>query len=758
MKKTFLVACLASAVSGLVVDHALAQKRGLVPLPTQPGDDGLVIAAEKFEVDRKTGWTIATGNVRVKTGEHEMSADRVRLHQERGDVQASGHVILQQRGFGAWSGDYIEYNFKTGKGLTGAGELQAGIFRISAKEMTRREDGRYDALHAEITSCTNAPTGFRHWRMTGHVRYKDNDYVEVFDAVPWLFGVPFAWLPYWFRDIDTHYGFRLVPGYTSRWGAYMLGGYVYSIYESPHETGPRLDAATHLDYRTRRGTAVGQDLVWNLKEWGRGKFESYYAWDKDPMNDKGGQRLMSNVPDERYRFRLFHEADLTPRDQFILRGTVNSDSEMYRDFFNRENRGESIPMNLASLEHREHTWAAGVTASGPLNDFYAGAARLPEGWLNVMPQPLFGSGLNYESQTRAGHLNRDAARYERARALSESAFMYYPGDWANYHLTRADTAHRVTAPMKLGDVLSVVPRAGYHGTWYSDSETAGAVNRQSADLGIEASARATADFANGYRHVVEPYIDYSYQPTHCDLGNGRIYGFDRFDRSIGWFDQFGMDGVWLPYDWHGIRPGIRNLLQKRDEQGLMRTVLDWDFYAAIQFDSGGDLNEKGLRMAGSKLIVTPSDALDIKVHGEWDTEENTIAYADFSAFYKLNEKIRMGGGYLVRDHPVYDYGISRVTQWNRVDENLIYGGLTHDVNDTWSWSTYTRYDLRNNDLDEIGGHIQYRWDCLVFQVRFAYIGDYNRIDHSERKDDFRIAVMMWFRAENRTPEDEWLTW
>lgn len=754
MKSFIFVVCLAGVTACGLTECAFAQSGGMVPLPRQPADAGLEITADKFEVDQKSGWTTATGNVRIKTGEHEMSADRVRLHQGQGDVQARGNVILRQRGFGAWTGDYIEYNYKTGKGLTGLGELQAGVFHIGAKEVTRREDGRFDARYAEITTCTNGP-GHRHWRMTGHARYKDNDYVEVFDAVPWLFGVPFAYLPYWFRDLDTHYGFRLVPGYTSRWGAYLLGGYVYNIYESPHEAGPKLDGTTHLDYRTLRGVAVGQNLRWDLKERGRGKLETYYAWDQDPPDDRRDMNWMSDMEDERYRFRLFHEADLTPRDQFILRGTVNSDSEMRHDFFENENRGESTPMNFASLAHREHTWAAGAMVSGPLNDFYAGVARLPEGWLTVMPQPLFGSGLNYESQTRAGILNRDAARYERA--LPD--FMYYPGSWADYNLTRADTAHRVTVPMKIGDALSIVPRAGYRATWYSDAEFDSNVSRHSADLGIEASTRATADFANGYRHVVEPYLDYSYQPTHFDLDNGRAYSFDRFDRSIEWFDQFGMDGTWLPYDWHGVRPGIRNLLQARDAKGRMRTVLDWDVYTAFQFEGDGPLDEEGLRMAGSRLLVTPSDALDIKAQGEWDLEEETFAYVDLSAFYKLNEKLRFGGGYLARDHALYDYDVSPVMQWNRIKENLLYGGLTHDVNDTWSWSVYTRYDLRYNELDEVGGYIQYSLDCLVFQVRAAYVNDFERIDQvSEREDDFRIAIMMWLRAQNRTPDDEWLTW
>jgi hypothetical protein len=214
-------------------------------------------------------------------------------------------------------------------------------------------------------------------------------------------------------------------------------------------------------------------------------------------------------------------------------------------------------------------------------------------------------------------------------------------------------------------------------------------------------------------------------------------------------------------DWHGIRPGVRNLLQTRDEKtGVMRNVFEWDTYAAVQLDSNnGPVGQEGVRMAGTKAVYSPTKALDLKAQGEWDTEENTMAYVDLSAFYKVNEKFRLGGGYLARDHALYDYAPSAVADWNRVKENLIYAGFTHDINDTWSWSSYARWDLLNNQLDEVGGYIQYRLDCLVFQLRSAYINNYQRLDQtSESQSDFRVGLLMWLRAENRTQEDDWLTW
>ncbi|MDA3924305.1 MAG: hypothetical protein PF904_06390 [Kiritimatiellae bacterium] len=754
----FVIRCLfVATVAVVAVPHDLFAQEGVEGIIKGAEDiqSNLDITADKFEVDQKTGWTTAKGNVHIKTYGHELKADSVRLHQERGDVEAKGTVVMKRDGMGAWSGDYIEYNYKNGKGMTGKGFMRAGEFFISAEEVTRDSDGTTVAHKALVTTCTNH-VDHLHWCVTGEVIYKENDYIKVKNAIPWLFGIPVGYMPYYYRDLDRHYGFRLVPGYTSKWGAFLLGGYVFNIYSSERESGPVLDGITHLDYRTMRGVGVGQDLSWDLKRWGKGRFDSYYTLDDDPPNGLADHNWVSDVSEERYRFRLRHMADITPRDQFILRGTYSSDSEVAADFFKKDNMAESIPMNFVSWEHRENNWAGGAVVSGPLNDFYSSVSRLPEGWLNITPQPLFNTPFNYESQTRAGVMSRDAAYYENAAP----AYMYYPGDWANYNLTRIDSAHRVTLPFKVKDVLAVVPRAGYHGTYYSDSELSGDLDRHSADLGVEFSLRGTAELDNGYRHIFEPYLDYSYQPVtyEGDDKDGRIYMFDRLDRSNDWMNQFGMDGAWLPYTWHGVRPGIRNIWQKRNDDNVMRNVLSLDTYAAVQFNSEGEQDQKGVSMYGTKIEYKPSEAVDIKFHGEYDPEDDKFAYVNFNTFYQLNKQLRLGGGYLGRDHEIYDYGTMAVNSWNRINENLVYGGFTHDINSTWSYSMYLRHDLRRNEMDEVGGYIQYSLDCLVFQLRTAYISGFDRVDGSERDDDYRVSLTMWFKAENKSSEDEWLAW
>jgi len=758
MKRTvcFVMAALAGAYWGM------AQRSEILDRVPRVNAEWVETTQDKLEADLQSGWVTLTGNVAVRTADHQLTADFARMNRESGDVQAQGNVVITQTGLGTWRGAEIDYNYKTGKGLAKASVFQSGVFTMHAKEMSCAEDGLYSGTGMAFTTCTNAP-GHWHWHLSGDARFKDNESIRFYHAVPYFFGVPIFYLPYWYRSLDGQYGLRTVPGYTSRWGAFLLNSYTLNLYTAERSGGAvKLDSITRADYRTLRGVGVGETLRWDLNQWGRGDLGFYHLWDQSPGKKQKDENWMSTIPYNRYRIRLLHEADLTPRDQFIVRGLYVSDSQIQHDFFERHSREESVPINIVSLEHREHAWAAGVMVSGPLNTFYGGVSRLPEAWLNIVPQSLFGTGFIYEGQTRGGYLERSAAHYDR---VSDPIYGYYPGPWADYETVRINTAHRLTYPFKLFDALSVVPRAGYQGSYYTRSTADNNVFRHTVDLGATASMRAVADWGNGWRHTFEPYLDYSWQPTFWNAGqDGDLYLFDRIERAFEWQDQFGMDGVWLPYNWHGFRPGVRNVIQTRGgASGAPRTLFDWDVYGAVQLPTpNGDvepnLPEEGLRFLGSKVLFNPTEDLSLRAVGEWDVKQDKMAYVDFNVRYRLSEHFNIGGGYLERDHALYDYRPSPVAGWNQVNDQVLYGGFLHTINDNWAWSLFARYDTDGHSFHEVGGFIQRSLDCLVFQLRSSYLPSYTRIDNTERDSDFRVSFMMWFRAEGRKDREDWLGW
>jgi len=759
MRKALLLLCM-GVLSGACLGQVASKVETLLDMKS--GIEKFESTADKFEVNQQTGWVTLTGHVKVMTDKQELTAEEAKIHRESGAVRASGHVVINQPGMGEWRGDVIEYNYKTGKGLALNGYLKAKQFSIYAKEMVRHENGLYEGNDVTVTTCTN-DLNHLHWCVTGDARLQDGEYISLYDGIPYFFGVPFFYVPYLYRSMDVNYGVRVYPGYTSRWGAYVLFAYTMNLYRSEQKGGPVVDATSHLEFRSKRGIGLGETLEWDLKRWGVGELSGFYFNDTDKKDDNGGANWSSDIPTDRYKIDLKHSVDITPRDLLLLRGRYVSDSEVLDDFFDLANSIESIPINFVGYEHREHALAAGATVSGPLNDFYSGVSRLPEAWLSVVPTPVFNTGVNYESQTRLGFLSRQAAHFEN---VADQNYAYYPDIRVDYDTARVNTAHRLTYPMRWWDAVSVVPRVGYQGTYYQDSLSGDSLYRHSGELGVETSMRFVSGWDNGWRHTIEPYLDYSWQPTYwSEQGDPGVFFFDRVDRSFDWFEQFGMDGVWLPYNWHGVRPGLRNLFQTKSEKtGAPRTLLDVDLYAAIQLpppntsDVDPNTDEDGVRLLGMKTLFSPIESFELRTVTEWDAEQDKMAYVDLGAHYKVSETFNVGAGYMVRDHELYDYVQSPIQEWNQAEHSVVYAGFYHEITEAWAWSLSVRYDTDEGDLEEVGGYLQYSLDCLVFQVRSAYRPSYTRIDGSEKDSDFRFSFVMWLRAMDKKKQEKWDRW
>lgn len=674
--------------------------------------------------------------------------------------------------------DYFAGARKTGEMLaTGHVQAVSGKIRVFSDRVSRSADGRYDFGRAELTTCTNAYDDL-HWKIAGRLEYREDRAIILRNAALYADDIPVLYFPYWYYPLNTDYGFRFMPGYSSKWGGYILSGYVYNIIGEKNPNGPSLGGSTYLDYRTKNGVAVGQTVRLNMGDvLGRAKLRIYHAWDRNYDRYRNHyddsryeyQNWGSPVDYRRYRIALDHSADLTERDSLRLHGAYLSDSQFLYDFFDRDNRDETIPMNEAAYEHRENSFAAGAEVSGPLNKFYGGTSRLPEGWLAIEPQPVFDLPVNYESQTRAGWLNRQAAEY--TDAPWDSPFRYTPAKWASYQAARVDTNHRLTIPFKLWDTLAVVPRAGYRGTYYSDSgDTANfdsasgnGLYRSIFEAGFTASARATGWISDNWRHVFEPYVDYSYQTVNIEEQGrgGRLYYFDSLDRSYDWLDQFGFDGRGLPTDWHGIRPGVRNSFQRRDDKGLLHTVLDIDTYAAVPFnttrygadgrptsDEDANYSVRGDRevVPGTMIRFHPDDDTTLGARAEYDCENSKAAYADILWNQRLAKSFSYYASYIGRDHRLWDYSDTPLTEWNREKANMIELGFTHDICDSLGWSPFVRYDLRRNELDEVGSWFEYRLDCLAFRLTTSYISSFTRIDGSKRESDVRVGFFIYLRA------------
>lgn len=670
---------------------------------------------------------------------------------------------------------------------------------LTSEYMTRDENGvmlfQYPTM---ATTCTNG-CGHTHWNVTGEVEYRTSDSVVLRNAWIRLFEVPVIWIPYLWYPLDTDCGFKWMPGYTGRWGGFVLSRYRYHLLGDNDHTPNTfwLKGNTNLDYRYKQGVALGEDLFWNLGDFGKGDFKVYYAWDQNAEkeygeSDNGSGNWGSLVERERYGLVFNHRWQVTERDRIFLRASHLSDSFFQEDFMQYNEGFFSIRQGFwasansgAFFEHLEDRVMTGLEVSGRLNEFYGMTQRLPEFYFDVNPGPLFALPINYESQNRLGVLDRKYAKYANASA---SVFGTNPGLWCDYTTVRFDTYHRLSQSFRsFDDVVAITPRVGFHGTYWNDAgetdvygqsepQTSGHLFRSIAEAGVTFAARANGWVDDSVSHMIEPYADILAQKAwHSGGGDARALVFDNIDASMTWEDQFAGRGRNLPYSYFGVTPGVRNAWSELTESGNLRQFLEVDAYAAMMFGKSsfegvegyGDYESHKLAKFGDpnygKNAMTlvpgvrakwdPDRDISLRTRAEYDSENNNLALGEVSFSQKISKDFDYMGGYNYRNHRYWDYSSipfdalsQRNDELNMVKSHLLFASFTYRPLDWFMMSPIVRWDLRDQELDSAGSWFDVMTDCLGFRFIVEYMNEYTRLDGYHRDSDWSFGFYIYLRA------------
>lgn len=686
------------------------------------GQEKVDLLADRAEYELDGHWATFIGNVVIRSGGQELRADRVRFNTETHDAQAVGRVTLVGPEGSVWSGETLSVNLKERSGTAGNVDVYYEPFRINAAQGEVIDDV-YVAHDVLMTTCTNAP-GRRHYEILARrLRLRPGHSAVSHHAVGYLFGVPFFYWPYYYKDLKRHYGLRFEPGYRGRWGAYLLSAYKALIY---HDEDDRwIDSRTSLDWRYKRGVAYGQRFNWYLQELGDGWLSGYI------LNDKKDPLPYGVEEERRYRIRLNHALSLSERDRILLQGLYVSDTEVMKDFFEKEHREMLQPENYLSYAHIGRDFALGIIARPRLNTFFDQVERLPEAWFNLNQREIGDTGLYYESRNAAAFLRKQFD--ERRDPKRES-----------YDAMRLDTFHQLNYPLKFGGFLNLIPRASYRGTYYSESvatrdetqtviETttnalgravtissihtnsvahdAGSAFRNVLEFGMETSFKAysmwTASGGTPWRHVVEPYANYTYIPEP-DVRPHELYQFDTIDT---------IDFT------HQIRLGLRNFWQYKKGNRILE---------AARIDVFGDVllepedHQKTVERIYLDSEFRPAQWMRWDVEGTYRTTDSELEKASVR-MQLWHERFSTTCEYLYR-----------------VDaSSLATGELTWSMTPEWAINLYGRYEFETAQVEEVGGYLQRKFDCIAFRVYSSVLPGYKRSDGSEERDDFRISFTAW---------------
>ena len=723
MAAALLLSCALGHCAELSADNPLNFSRPVTAnVPIELTADSLSAASN--------GWVVAEGNVLVRYADAQVTADRIMVNKSSGSIVAEGNVILVREGQGATRTERLEFNYKTGEGITPKIDVQSAAFRVMAEKAKRLGDGSYELYDVKVSTCTNDESCLHYYVKAKQAFFMPEQYVILKRATSYFKSLPIGYFPTVKKSLVDHFGWRFVPGYESDWGGYLLTTYKRQLVDFGGPFHDSVDSFTEIDYRTERGFALGEDIGWHFgeNEMGGGHYGRigiYGIFDDNPMDEDYDREPNHDIVEEnRYRATISANSALTEADSLALRASYLSDSYVLHDFYEDEYKHLYQPDSYATYAHIGDGWSGGIGIYHRVNEFYDSINRMPDAWVDVLNTQIGETPFYYESQTQGGFLQHEFADYD------------LPGQKVtnSYDTLRIDTRQAIFLPEKLFGFLSLVPRAVYRGTYYGTKretrqvahfngtntffttqfEDGDSELRNLYELGLETSFKAYGiyeDDAGRLRHIVEPYFNYTFVPEP-NVRPTELYKFDYIDL---------LDKA------NNIRFGLRQYLQRKVEENTVNRIYA-DLYGIYDFEDAQD--ESGLREVGADCEFRPTDSIFIDLDAAYDTRESEVKNVDLWVTLWQGDSWEASGEVYYRPDICAQYA----------------GAIAVNLDEHWGAKIYARYDSELARLEEISGYIQYNLDCLSFRLRGSYEPAFTRDDGTEREAKIRVSFYTWLRA------------
>ena len=224
-------------------------------------NDPVAFTADEVNYDRDHGLVTATGNVEAWQNDHVLRADRITFDRNTNVMAATGHVTMIEPDGQVLFSDYAELT----QGMREAVLKQmSAILAENGKLVAngaRRSEGKVNemsrAVYTTCNLCAKDPTKAPLWdiRARDAVQDQQNHRIEYRDAVLDIYGIPVAWLPYfWHVDpsVRRASGF-LIPsyGHSKNLGEFVQTPYFWAIDPQSDATiTPTLSSQQYLNLDT----------------------------------------------------------------------------------------------------------------------------------------------------------------------------------------------------------------------------------------------------------------------------------------------------------------------------------------------------------------------------------------------------------------------------------------------------------------------------------------------------------------------------
>ncbi|MFO7822029.1 MAG: LPS assembly protein LptD [Lentisphaeria bacterium] len=629
------------------------------------------VQADNYEFDTATGWVSAIGDVRVAYRGMILEADEIRFHAKTKQVEADGNVYfytldsvkspaLSKRFF--WNGEKLTGNFKDPYFESGEHKVLAGAWYETGDKAVYRNDERLVLHDVSLSTCEYIHTDHEHYSLNAtKVVYTPEGKIKAYNTWYKVGKVPVFYWPFAVWDTGRDGGninYRL--GYDDDWGGYVMASRRWKINEN-------LDTTLKLDYRTKRGFAVGNRTE-RRTEHSATDLRLYALQDDEPPSTSDAYNRRFNIEEDRYRVNVSHWQEFGENLTLRLNLDVMSDIDFLEDWFEDDFDDFRQPRSYVDLRYDHERFTASLNLRPRLNDFYTVVERLPELRFDFPRQTVPGiPGLLYEGETSLADLKMNWREFDKPR----SPGLEYPED---YESLRFDTLHMLYRPFMLGGGLAkFVPRAGLRLTYYEDTSEAditsddltamyevddpdrsslatalnkyddegGSALRVTGELGAELSTKfyrvwdkAESEFwqVDGLRHVIQPFLNYTYIPEPTE-DRENLYFFDLTDRLI---------------EQNFVRAGVKQRLQTRHpSRDEIYTLAQLTTYADFHFEKEGERGNMG--DLGIVFEVQPRSQVRVTGKAITNMDDGNLNRAEFGIGLGDPDKLRVDIAYLFRD-------------------------------------------------------------------------------------------------------------
>ena len=679
-------------------------------------------------------------------GDAVLTADNVFVNTKTGDADADGNVRIES-GDLLWVGDHIHYNFKTRQ--MRSEQFRTGKLPVFAGGTQLTGDGSnrvYTARSAFFTTDDAADPAYK--IRASRIKIIPGKSVQMWNAVAYVDGVPVFYYPYYHRDISSKANnFMFIPGYRSRYGAYVLSTYRWYL-------GDLADGIIHADYRAKRGPGAGPDVNLHLGQWGDATIKYYYQHDSRPDYSTNAFPQFGPIPENRQRFYLGWQA--TPATNLNLKALVNyqSDPLFLHDFFEGDYRANPQPNTFVEANKYWDNWSLDALTTPRVNSFYDQVERLPDVKLTGYRQEVLDTPVYYDSESSVGwYRDYDSYASSNTNGLYAGTNGFYAASAA-----RADTYHQFTLPWTFFNWLNLAPRVGGRLTYYS-SQSYNSVNvtnglpssdvyREVFNTGVGTSFKASqlwSDATNsfwqvdGLRHIIEPSANYVFVPDPS-TPPAALPQFDGQQPSlmllpVDFPDYNSIDSIDTQ---NVIRFGLRNVLQtKRD--GQLEDLVNWNMMLDWRLDPKSD--QSSLNDLYSQFVVRPRTWLTLESQVRYDIDRGDLNMSFHQVTFSPNDRWSWGiGHWYLREGTWGDY------TWNGND--YITSTLFYRMSDNWGVRAVHDFNSETGRLQE-QSYTLYRdlrsWTAaLTFRVE----------DDVGSSQDFTIAFSLSLKASPSTQVGE----